>query len=298
MQQVLIEAAEKAGAEVRRGARVSGVEPGSPARVTFDSDRGAETVEAGLVAACDGRNSPSRAWGGFEVSHEPDRMHITGLFLRGVAADEDTCRFSVAPMLNRGTVIFPQGGGDARSYLVGWKATNRRYQGDDDIQSYLDAVVETGMPAEFFTNATPDGPLATFDGADSYVKHPYKDGIALVGDAAAASDPCWGQGQCLTLRDARELRDQLLANNDPDAAGHAYAEAHDGYYETVRKTEDWFTTLMWEAGPEADARRGRALAAGALAMPEVDTFQAGPEAPVIDLSDAVRQRFFAEVGAT
>jgi 2-polyprenyl-6-methoxyphenol hydroxylase-like FAD-dependent oxidoreductase len=297
MQQVLIEAAEKAGAEVRRGARVTNVEPGSPARVTFDTGGGSETVEASLVAACDGRSSPSRAWGSFEVSHEPDRMQISGIYFHGVAADEDTCRLCVSPMLNRGTVLFPQGNGDARSYLVGWKTTNRRFQGDDDLPAYIDAAVEAGIPRETLANAQADGPLATFDGADSYVKHPYKNGIALVGDAAASSDPCWGQGQCLTLRDARELRDQLLAKGDPDVAGHAYAEAHDRYWDIVRKTEDWFTTLLWEPGPEADARRARALAGGSLGMLEVDTFQSGPDAPSIDLSDAVKGRFFAEVTA-
>lgn len=295
MQQVLIEAAEKAGAEVRRGARVTGVEPGSPARVTVQTDSGAETIEGALVASCDGRNSPSRAWGGFEVSHEPDRMQISGLFFHGITAAEDTNRFGAAPMLNRGTVIFPQGNGDARSYLVGWKATNRRYQGEQDIPAYIDDVVAAGMPREVFEKAVPDGPLATFDGADSYVKHPYRNGIALVGDAAAASDPCWGQGQPLTLRDVRELRDQLLANDNPDVAGNAYAAAHDRYYDVVRKTEEWFTTLMWEPGPEADARRGRALAAGALSMAEVDTFQAGPDAEQIRLDEETRQRFFAEV---
>jgi hypothetical protein len=93
----------------------------------------------------------------------------------------------------------------------------------------------------------------------------------------------------------RELRDQLLLKADPDAAGHAYAEAHDRYYEMVRKTEEWFTTLMYTPGPEADARRGRALGGGALEMTEVDTFQSGPEAPMIDLSEETRRRFFGEV---
>jgi 2-polyprenyl-6-methoxyphenol hydroxylase-like FAD-dependent oxidoreductase len=295
MQQILIEAAEMAGAEVRRGARVTGVEPGSPARVTVQYDTGSETIECALVAACDGRNSPSRKWGDFEVCHEPDRMQISGLFFHGITAEDDTNRFALAPMLNRATVIFPQGGGDARSYLVGWKTSNRRYQGEDDIPAYIDAVAEAGMPPELFEKATADGPLATFDGADSYVNHPYKDGIALVGDAAASSDPCWGQGQPLTLRDVRELRDQILATGDTDSAGHNYAEAHDRYYGVVRRTEDWFTTLIFEPGAEADARRGRALGGGALNMPEVDTFQAGPDAPQIRLDEDVRQRFFGEV---
>ena len=71
------------------------------------------------------------------------------------------------------------------------------------------------------------GILATFDGADTWVDHPYHNGITLMGDAAASSDPTWGQGLSLTVRDARVVRDQLVADNDWDAAGHAYAAAHD-----------------------------------------------------------------------
>jgi menaquinone-9 beta-reductase len=35
--------------------------------------------------------------------------------------------------------------------------------------------------------------------------------MALIGDAAAASDPSWGEGLSLTLRDVRLLRDSLIA---------------------------------------------------------------------------------------
>ena len=61
------------------------------------------------------------------------------------------------------------------------------------------------------------------------MNHPYRDGVALLGDAAAASDPTHGQGLSLTLRDARVLRDHLLRSSDWDAAGNAYAVEHDGY---------------------------------------------------------------------
>lgn len=136
------------------------------------------------------------------------------------------------------------------------------------------------------------GPLATFDGADTFTPHPYKDGVALVGDAAASSDPSWGQGLSLTMRDVRVLRDKLLETDDWDAAGHAYAAEHDRYYGTVRTIEDWFTKLFMEVGPEADARRGRA-------MPRLmedptrtpDVLLAGPE-EVLD--EDRRRRFFGE----
>jgi 2-polyprenyl-6-methoxyphenol hydroxylase-like FAD-dependent oxidoreductase len=294
MQQVLLDAAAAAGAEVRRGTRVTGVQPGSPPRLTLQRNGSTETLDASLIAACDGRSSPARAWGGFEVSHEPDRMQIAGILLHNLKAPMDTALYFLSPVLNRASVIFPQGNGTARSYLIGWKATNRRYQGENDVPAYLNAAMETGLPPEYLQDTRPDGPLATFDGADTYVEHPHRDGLALVGDAAASSDPCWGQGLSLTLRDVRELRDQLISKGDPDAAGHAYADAHDHYFDTIRTIEDWFTTVIYEPGPEADARRGRALGGGALEMQEVDAFQSGPDAPFIRTDEEVRRRFFGD----
>ena len=76
------------------------------------------------------------------------------------------------------------------------------------------------------------GPLATFNGADTWVEHPYSNGIALIGDAAATSDPTWGQGMSLTLLDARVLRDALLADDDWNKAADGYAVEHDRYYGT------------------------------------------------------------------
>ena len=69
-------------------------------------------------------------------------------------------------------------------------------------------------PARWYAGARAIGPLATFDGAETWVEHPYKAGVALIGDAADASDPTWGQGLSLTVRDVRVLRDQLLAHED------------------------------------------------------------------------------------
>jgi len=52
------------------------------------------------------------------------------------------------------------------------------------------------------------------------MNHPYRDGVALLGDAASTSDPTFGQGLSLALRDARVLRDQLLANSDGATPSH------------------------------------------------------------------------------
>jgi 2-polyprenyl-6-methoxyphenol hydroxylase-like FAD-dependent oxidoreductase len=191
------------------------------------------------------------------------------------------------------TLLFPQGRGRVRAYVAGGKRVNLRLHGEKDVPDFMKASVTGGLPEKFFDGARAAGPLATFEGADVWVEHPYHDGVVLVGDAAAASDPSWGQGLCLTVRDARVLRDALLEHDDWDAAGHAYAAEHDRHYGVIHTVEDWFTQLFMEPGSEADARRARALpllTQDPSRMP--DAFQSGPDAVTVD--ERARRRLFGE----
>ncbi len=124
------------------------------------------------------------------------------------------------------------------------------------------------------------------------MEHPYRDGVVLVGDAAAASDPSYGQGLSLTVRDVRVLRDCLLSHNDWEEAGHAYATAHDAYYRALHTGTGWIWDVFYDTGPVAEARRARVfplLAQDPSRMPDV--LVSGPEVP---LDETVRRRFFGE----
>ena len=44
-----------------------------------------------------------------------------------------------------------------------------------------------------------------------------------------------------------------------DAAGHAYAGEHSRHFDALHTVESWFTAVFMEPGPEADARRAKAL---------------------------------------
>ena len=88
---------------------------------------------------------------------------------------------------------------------------------------------------------------------------PSSDGVVLIGDAAASSDPTYGQGQALSLRDARVLSEHLIANDDWRTAIGAYARAHNGYYGALHQFTGWFWELFLETGRSADIRRARAL---------------------------------------
>ncbi|MEE9280752.1 MAG: FAD-dependent monooxygenase, partial [Myxococcota bacterium] len=132
------------------------------------------------------------------------------------------------------------------------------------VSEFLRASLATGAPEEWYADAVPVGPLAEFAGADTWVDHPSRDGVVLIGDAAGATDPIWGCGLALTLRDVRVLRDRLLETDDWGKAAGAYAVERDHYYGMLHRAVVWLTELLYDSGPEADARRLRAERAGIL----------------------------------
>jgi 2-polyprenyl-6-methoxyphenol hydroxylase-like FAD-dependent oxidoreductase len=256
-----------------------------------ERDGRAEEVHARLVVGADGRSSMVRRWAGFSVRSDPDRVLFSGVLLDGVEGPPDTGLIFFHPDRGRQALLFPQPSGRVRVY-VGCHRRADPPPRDADLARFVTEVVRTGAPEETLARAPAAGPLATFDPADTWVDHPYRDGVALIGDAAAASDPTWGQGMSLTLRDVRTLRDALCETADWDAAGHAYAAAHDDYYAVIHRVDQWFTDLFLEVGPEAEALRARALPGiMADATRIVDVQFGGPELPS---DEHARRRFFGE----
>jgi 2-polyprenyl-6-methoxyphenol hydroxylase-like FAD-dependent oxidoreductase len=204
----------------------------------------------------------------------------------------DVNHWIVNPSLGQFAFLTPQNGGRIRAYAWHPREMNYRFRGIEDLTRFVEDSVKAGGSADWYIGVKPIGPLATFDGTDTWVDHPYKGGIALIGDAAAANDPSYGQGQGLTVRDARVLRDKLLAHDDWNAAGHEYAREHDRYYGALHEATSWIYQLIYEFGPKADIRRARALPLLAEDMTRLpDVLFSGPEVP---LGELVRRRLFAE----
>ena len=296
-QEAVLAAAAKAGAEVRRGATVTEVTPGARPSVTFRAAGGeVQRASARLVIGADGRDSKLRAALGYQEHRDPDRLCLAGLLLEGYTGPEEASSVFWNLPASEESLLFPRRDGVLRAY-VGFRSDTgvRRLSGKERISEFLRVCRETGVPEAWLAQTRPAGPLAAFEGADSRIDHPYRDGVALVGDAAATSDPVWGCGMSLTLRDVRTLRDALAGSKDWDAACHAYADEHDRYYARLRTVEDWLTQIFFDRGPEADARRGRVFAL-ALRDPAAipDVVGRGPDS---DVSEAGRRRAFAEEGA-
>lgn len=292
MQEMLLASAERAGATVRRGTSFKEIKSRAPLIAVVAENGHTEEVHARMLVGVDGRSSVVRAAGGFQTCRDPENMLIAGLLWDGMSCSEDTAQLIFNFALGQVSAVFPQKGGRARTYLCFHVDTLPRFQGQADIPRFVEGCKKAGINAAFFHHAQPAGPLATFSGAHTWVEHPFKDGVALLGDAASASDPAWGQGLGSTLRDVRLLRNLLLSTEDWDAAGHAYAQEHDRHSNVTRTVNNWYAEFFLETGPRADERRARALPLIDQDMTrQPDTLFSGPD---IDPTESMRRRFFAE----
>ena len=290
MQEAVLSSAQDIGAEIWRGATVSALRRGDSPGVSVARDGRVIELTARLVVCADGRNSAARSLAGFETQRGSQKLLGAGLLLDNLSVAQDANHVMLNPFDVRWALVMPQGHGRARAYLF-YNADVERLQGTRDTTRFIDECVKGGMPAEMYAGARPAGPLASFDMTETWVDHPYRDGIVLIGDAAGASDPSWGQGLSLTLRDARVLAENLLSSDDWAAAAHRYASARDESFKVTRIVAQWAFDLLFQRGADQARERAlRLLAAEPDRFP--DHFFSGPELPC---NDDVRKRFFGEI---
>jgi 2-polyprenyl-6-methoxyphenol hydroxylase-like FAD-dependent oxidoreductase len=302
MQTVLLQCAESLGTTVRRGAVVSAVASGEVPRVHVGGD--SDGLSARLVVLADGRESRLRSALGFEVRHDPEQLITAGMILEG---DVNCSEFLAGDAPPRASTINlfsdPKGGrmgiamriapGRNRIYLIYHKdVLPKRLSGRNSVDEMIRQLQATGAPGHWFDRARQAGPLASFDGSHRWVDRPYRDGVVLIGDAAAATDPAWGRGLSRTLRDVRLLRDRLLDSADWRSAAEAFASDHDDLYCRMRRLEAMETALLFERGEAADRQRERSFALFAGDPTRIpDAIGLGPEAPS---DDHARARYFGE----
>lgn len=297
LQELLLEAAANAGAEVWRPARVVGVAKGSadaPASVTVERrNEEPQAVRARLLVGADGRGSRVRALGGFEAVRDADRLVLAGASVTGSSAPRDAAHMFMVPARGTVSILIPTGEGRHRVY-AGYELRGGRRQlsGPAAFDSFVALAAGSGMPLAWLSGARLAGPLAAFDGADNWVESPFSDGVALIGDAAATSDPSFGCGVSLALRDARVLAEALLQSGDWEGGARAYAVEHDTYFGALHRRIDWLTQVLRKTGPQADSIRRRALPMFANDPSRVpDVVGQGPDGPS---DEAARRRFFGE----
>ncbi len=279
MQEVLLASAVRAGATVRRGAETRSLAGGTTPHVVFSDRTSTHEVTARVVIGADGRTSKVRAWGGFLSRRAPERLRIAGALLQHTTAPVDGLHMCVAPHGNM--LLCPLGDGRARAYFIYDIAVagRRSLSGKTKVDEFLRLCRETGAPAGWLEGVVLAEPLADFEGANQWVEHPHRDGIVLVGDAAATLDPSFGSGLSKVLLDVERLLEALGSTDDRNAALDAYARSHDRHYRIVRDIESWMMTLLWDRGAAADERRHRVMPRFSAGDPALPDLQLGPDGP-------------------
>jgi len=207
--QALTDAAAAAGATVIRGVHDVKLSRGPDVSITYSSDRAGE-LHARLVVGADGRSSTVRRQAGIALQRDDPVNYITGLLVDGLTGvpEEHDVMVCEGDML---LLLFHQGAGRARAYVVLGRSGQRRFAGHDGSAQFLAAWKPGCYPlADLVAAATPAGPCATYPGDDTWTATPFADGVVLIGDAAGHNDPIVGQGLSIAMRDARIVRDLIL----------------------------------------------------------------------------------------
>ena len=201
---------------------------------------------------------------------DPEDLITSGMLVECDGLPPDSVHVHRDPHGGRMAILISPAEGLQRVYLIyRHDALPRRLSGARDLPEALRHLREIGVPDEHLAGARLRGPYASFDGAHRWISTPYRDGVALVGDAAGVSDPAWGCGLSRTLRDVRLLRDALLADDRWTAAALSYAFEHDDAFQRLRKGERLYAELFMATGEEADELRGAAWT-GTRQTPEFD----------------------------
>ena len=169
-------------------------------------------------------------------------------------------------------LMFHQGGGRARLYLCPGRSGQHRFAGRDAVARFLAAWRNPGCyPLSGLVAAgSPAGPCATYPGDDTWTDTPFADRVVLVGDAAGHNDPIVGQGLSISMRDARIVRDLILAGARQPADFAPYGRERSDRMRTLRLIADVVSVTYAE---DADNRLARRLfLAGKMASMDAEVF--------------------------
>ncbi len=293
MQEGLLAHAASVGAEVSRPAQAIGVTGGSRPEVdVVAADGSTRRLRARVLVGADGRQSAARRLLGASPESDPVHHAIGGCLLDGVALDSNATHTAVVP--GGRILIFPQGAGRARTYIICSTQEGATFRGAEASSAFIRHVANA-LPEGTLAATVPAGPTAFFPNADQWSSKLADGCVAVVGDAAGANDPSIGHGLSISFRDARELRDLLTDGTPWDVALREYEVRRKRYFEVFRAYARWLTMLMVDTGPEADRRREGAARARER-DPALGGFahirSYGAEGLVAD--EAARRHFFGE----
>ena len=225
LDRVLAEAARDAGADVRHGVRMMDLLRDDSGRVSGvvlrDGGGRVREVQAGLVIGADGRRSNVARLAG-SAPYVWGRHATTCAFGYFDNLPVDGNRWYYRPGMGVGAIPTNHG----QTCLFAAVSTDFDAGSAADRRRAFARVIEESAPeiGARLSEATLEGKLRFFPGMKGFVRQPYGDGWALVGDAGYMTDPITAHGITNALRDAdilartigegRSLADYQMTRDD------------------------------------------------------------------------------------
>ena len=246
LDRVLVDAAVEAGADVRHRVRLADLLRGAGRRVEGvvlrDADGGEKTVRAAIVIGADGLRSTVASLVGAPVTRQ-GRHAAASIYGYWSGLDVDGYHWHWGPATAAGAI--PTNGGEV---LVFAGVSAQRFADEvraDVPRGYRRILAETAPElAERLGGARLAGSLHGFPGHPGYLRRPWGQGWALVGDSAYFKDPITAHGISDALRDAELLATAVAEGTDAALAG--YEAARDELSTTLFDVTDRIASVAWD----------------------------------------------------
>jgi len=260
--------------------RCDAIAPGARPSIAWTDATGDHVIAPALLVGADGRGSAVRRATGIELDSQPVSSYVAGLLIEGLEgpSDHDVVADDALGMC----LLLHQGGGRARAYHAVPDGLQTRWTGPDGPARFVSDLAEASpLLRDAVGSARPAGPCRTYPGTDTWTDRPYADGVVLIGDAAGHNDPTIGCGLSIAMRDARIVRDLVLAGACSSDAFAPYGDERADRMRRLRLVADVMVTGLVEDAPNRTERR--AFMAESLATLAAPVFPlvlgmfAGPE---------------------
>ena len=242
---ILVEAAEAAGADIRHGVSLSGLQFDSTGRVIgawLSSKENCHVgVGAGIVIGADGRQSMVARLTAAATYLESrySTAYVYGYFAR---MPDDGLHWYFQSDAAAGTI--PTNHAQHCVFAsVPQHLFASTFRGDVE-RGFANVLAECSPElAETVQRADRAGRLRGFAGAKGFLRQPYGPGWALVGDAGYFKDPITAHGMTDALRDAELLARAVIANDDH--AMEAYHQERDVLSIPLFEATDAIASFDW-----------------------------------------------------
>jgi 2-polyprenyl-6-methoxyphenol hydroxylase-like FAD-dependent oxidoreductase len=249
LDELLVEAASEAGAEVREGFTVEEIlsRDGRVSGIRGHDQRGTEaSPRARVVVGADGRHSAlARAVQPEEYNELPTRMAMYYAYWSGLPVDG--FKTWLRAEQRRGFAVWPTHD-DLTVVVFGWPVEEFKANRADIEGNFLGMVDLVPEFAERVRAATRESKFAGSAELPGYFRRPFGSGWALVGDAGYRLNPITGFGITDAFRDAElvagAIDDSLAGRRDWEEAMGSYQRARDAATLPMYGLTDEFAQLL------------------------------------------------------